>query len=44
MPLDARRYLVVVAADVGDRPGPPIAFLAAPGQGSAMREGPGTIR
>lgn len=39
MPLDARRYLVVVAADVGDRPGPPIAFLAAPGQGVSYARG-----
>jgi len=33
MPLSPRPFLVIVAPDLGDRPGDPLAFLTAPGQG-----------
>ena len=33
LPLTGHPFLVIVAADTGDRPGPPRAFLTAPGQG-----------
>lgn len=39
LPLDRAPFLVIVAPDVGDRPGVPLAFLTAPGQGINLHRG-----
>lgn len=39
LPLSEAPFLVVVAPDVGDRPGPPRGFVTAPGQGVSYRRG-----
>lgn len=39
LPMAAAPFLVVVAPDDGGRPGRPLAFLAAPGQGVNLRRG-----
>lgn len=39
VPLSPRRFLVVVCADEDGRPGAPLAFVSAPGQGVNYRRG-----
>ena len=39
LPMAAEPFLVIVAPDAGGRPGPPLAFVAAPGQGVNYRRG-----
>ncbi len=39
VPMHAHPWLVVVAPDAGGRPGAPLAFIAAPGQGINLRRG-----
>ena len=39
LPLTADPFLVIVAPDAGGLPGPPLAFLTAPGQGVNYRRG-----
>ncbi|MBB2960338.1 ureidoglycolate lyase [Methylobacterium sp. R2-1] len=39
VPLAPERFLVVVCPDVDGRPGPPLAFITAPGQGVNYRAG-----